>query len=194
MTMLWLTFNGFGSDPAKIYEMSLQAGMLGFADQDRRWKKAHIFPLFVRGERALQNSPLRHSREITRVCSRRVTHRPNGARDDNALPICGLRAKMRCLGWATLSEHKWSSFGERRAPGASDTVSSTCKGASHSSASHRVCTLCQVALGNPWCHFPLIILSSVSRYVFPRSEPRSRKSRQIAPRRCGSGAIDGRCG
>ena len=57
---------------------------------------------------------LRHSREITRVCSRRVTHRPNGAGDDNALPICGLRAKVRCRGWATLSEHKWSSFGERR--------------------------------------------------------------------------------
>ena len=62
-------------------------------------------------------SALRHSREITRVCSRRVTHRPNGAGDDNALPICGLRAKVRCRGWATLSEHKWSSFGERRGSG-----------------------------------------------------------------------------
>jgi len=30
------------------------------------------------------------------------------------LPIRGLRAKVRCRGWATLSEHKWSSFGERR--------------------------------------------------------------------------------
>jgi len=30
------------------------------------------------------------------------------------LPICGLRAKVRCRGWATLPEHKWSSFGERR--------------------------------------------------------------------------------
>ena len=41
---------------------------------------------------------LRHSREITQVCSRRVTHRPNGAGDENALPICGLRAKVRCRG------------------------------------------------------------------------------------------------
>ena len=43
-----------------------------------------------------------------------MTHRPNGAGDDNALPICGLRAKVRCRGWATLSKHNWSSFGERR--------------------------------------------------------------------------------
>jgi len=57
--------------------------------------------------------PLRHSREISRVCSRRV-NRPNGAGDDNALPICGLWAMVRCRGWATLSKHKWSSFGERR--------------------------------------------------------------------------------
>jgi len=70
----------------------------------------HSGPLFVE----VRDPALRHSREITRVCSRRVTHRPNGAGDDNALPICGLRAKVRCRGWATLSEHKWSSFGERR--------------------------------------------------------------------------------
>ena len=57
---------------------------------------------------------LRHSREMTRVCSRRVTHRPGGAGDDKTLPISGLSARTRFRGWATLSEHKWSSFGERR--------------------------------------------------------------------------------
>jgi len=51
---------------------------------------------------------------MTRVCSRRVTHRPGGAGDDNILPISGLSARTRFRGWATLSEHKWSSFGERR--------------------------------------------------------------------------------
>ena len=57
---------------------------------------------------------LRHSRKMTQVCSREVTHRPGGAGDDNALPTCDLRAKVRLSGWSTLSEHKWSSFGERR--------------------------------------------------------------------------------
>ena len=50
----------------------------------------------------------------TRVCSRKVTHRTGWAGDDNALPTCGLRAAVRRREWATLSEHKWSSFGERR--------------------------------------------------------------------------------
>jgi len=36
------------------------------------------------------------------------------AGDDNALPTCGLRAKVRRLGWATLTEHKWINSGERR--------------------------------------------------------------------------------
>jgi len=64
--------------------------------------------------RKLLLTKLRHSREMTRVCSRRVTHRPGGAGDDNALAISGLSARTRFRGWATLSEHKWSSFGERR--------------------------------------------------------------------------------
>ena len=51
---------------------------------------------------------------MTRVCSPKVTHQPGGAGDDNALPTYGLQAKVRHLGWSTLSEHKWSSFAERR--------------------------------------------------------------------------------
>ena len=42
---------------------------------------------------------LRYSPEMTR--------RPGPAGDDNALPTCGLRAKVRRVGWATLTERKW---------------------------------------------------------------------------------------
>ena len=45
-----------------------------------------------------------------------MTRRPGWAGADNALPAYGLRAKVRRVGWATLTEHKWVSFGERRGP------------------------------------------------------------------------------
>jgi len=38
------------------------------------------------------------------------------------LPISGLSAQARFRGWATLSEHKWSSFGERRGDAAIDRI------------------------------------------------------------------------
>ena len=49
---------------------------------------------------------LRHSPEMTR--------RPGWAGDDNALPTYGLRAKVRRMGWATLTERTWIISGERR--------------------------------------------------------------------------------
>ena len=57
---------------------------------------------------------LRHSPEMTRVCSPELTRRPGWAGDDNALPTYGLRAKVRRMGWATLTERKWIISGERR--------------------------------------------------------------------------------
>jgi len=66
----------------------------------------HDFPRFPR--------QLRHSPEMTRVCSPESTRRPGGAGDDNALPTYGLRTKVLRVGWATLTEHKWVSFGEHR--------------------------------------------------------------------------------
>src|ERR1035437_8899496 len=57
---------------------------------------------------------LRHSREMTRVCSRNLTQRPAFGGDDNAFPTCGLRIKVRRFWWVTLSEHKWVILGERR--------------------------------------------------------------------------------
>jgi hypothetical protein len=59
---------------------------------------------------------LRHSREMTRVCSRNLTQRPAFGGDDNAFPTCGLRIKVRRFWWVTLSEHKWVILGERRGP------------------------------------------------------------------------------
>ena len=49
---------------------------------------------------------LRHSPELTR--------RPGWAGDDNALPTYGLRTKVRCVEWATLTEYKWVNSGDRR--------------------------------------------------------------------------------
>ena len=43
-----------------------------------------------------------------------MTPRPDRAGDDNALPTYGLRAKVRRMGWATLTEHKWVISGGRR--------------------------------------------------------------------------------
>src|ERR1035437_350973 len=57
---------------------------------------------------------LRHSREMTRVCSRNLTQRPAFGGGDNAFPTCGLRIKVRRFWWVTLSEHKWVILGERR--------------------------------------------------------------------------------
>ena len=57
---------------------------------------------------------LRHSPEMTRVCSPELTRRPGWAGDDNALPTYGLRTKVRRMGWATLTERKWIISGERR--------------------------------------------------------------------------------
>jgi hypothetical protein len=62
----------------------------------------------------LPRKNLRHSREMTRVCSRNLTQRPAFGGDDNAFPTCGLRIKVRRFWWVTLSEHKWVILGERR--------------------------------------------------------------------------------
>ena len=47
-------------------------------------------------------------------CSTELTRRPGWAGDDNALPTYGLRTKVRRVGWATLTKHKWVISGERR--------------------------------------------------------------------------------
>jgi hypothetical protein len=60
---------------------------------------------------------LRHSRELTRVCARKLTQLPAFGGDDNAFPTCGLRVKARRFLWVTLSEHKWVILGERRGAG-----------------------------------------------------------------------------
>ena len=57
---------------------------------------------------------LRHSRELTLVCSRKLTQLPAFCVDDNAFPTCGLRIKAQRFLWDTLSEHKWVILGERR--------------------------------------------------------------------------------
>ena len=46
-----------------------------------------------------------------------MTQGPPAGGDDNALPTYGLRAKVRRVGWATLTKHKWVNFGERRRSG-----------------------------------------------------------------------------
>src|ERR1035437_4179385 len=66
---------------------------------------------------------LRHSREMTRVCSRNLTQRPAFGGDDNAFPTCGLRIKVRRFWWVTLSEHKWVILGERRGQSKALTIS-----------------------------------------------------------------------
>jgi hypothetical protein len=60
---------------------------------------------------------LRHSREMTRVCSRKLTQRPAFGGDDNAFPTCGLRIEARRFLWVTLSAQKWVILGERRGAG-----------------------------------------------------------------------------
>ena len=73
--------------------------------------KFHVVSL---GNDAVDQVRLRHSPEMIRVCSPELTRRPGWARDDNALPTYGLRAKVRRMGWATLTERKWVFSGERR--------------------------------------------------------------------------------
>src|ERR1035437_3612951 len=68
---------------------------------------------FLRAECA-KSQGLRHSRELTRVCSRKLTQRPAFGGGDNAFPTCGVRIKARRFLWVTLSEHKWVILGERR--------------------------------------------------------------------------------
>src|ERR1019366_6946048 len=57
---------------------------------------------------------LRHSREMTLLCSRNLTQQPAFGGDDIAFPIFGLRTKARRLRWVTLSEQKWVILAERR--------------------------------------------------------------------------------
>src|ERR1035437_4377426 len=59
-------------------------------------------------------SPLRHSREMTRVCSRNLTQRPAFGGGDNAFPTCGLRVKVRRFWGGPLFQHKGGLRGERR--------------------------------------------------------------------------------
>ena len=57
---------------------------------------------------------LRHSRELTLLCSRILTQQPAFGGDDIAFPTFGLRTKARRLRWVTLNEQKWVILGERR--------------------------------------------------------------------------------
>jgi hypothetical protein len=57
---------------------------------------------------------LRHSREMTLLCSRNLTQQPAFGGDDIAFPTFGLRMKARCLEWVTLSEQNWVILAERR--------------------------------------------------------------------------------
>src|ERR1035437_3398000 len=98
----WLSRGGsptFASNAKeRIFALAF-LGTLGTRIPDRRASPDHF---------------LRHSREMTRVCSRNLTQRPAFGGDDNAFPTCGLRIKVRRFWWVTLSEHKWVILGERR--------------------------------------------------------------------------------
>ena len=59
---------------------------------------------------AVSFSGLRHSREMTRVCSRKLTRRPASGGDDNGLYEPG----AAWAGWVSLAERKWVISRERR--------------------------------------------------------------------------------
>jgi hypothetical protein len=95
---------------------------------------------------------LRHSREMTQVCSPKVTHQDGSEigpyRSGNGLAVTGFvrprwnqgicapsarmisstpfvaRGQKVFFGWVTLSEHKWVTFGERRGTSATSGASS----------------------------------------------------------------------
>jgi hypothetical protein len=64
-----------------------------------------------------RNSPefpeLRHSREVTRVCSPELTHQHAFGADDNAPHVIDLGTGTPNSWWVTLTEQKWVTFRER---------------------------------------------------------------------------------
>ncbi len=57
---------------------------------------------------------LRHSREVTRVCSPEPTHWHACGADDNASNLIDLGAGTLNFWWVTLTEQKWVTIRERR--------------------------------------------------------------------------------
>ena len=62
---------------------------------------------------------LRHSREVTWVCSRELIHRYAFGADDNAIHAKPKTLRIRVLRprWVTLTEQKWVTIRERRGTG-----------------------------------------------------------------------------
>ena len=67
--------------------------------------------------------PLRRSRQLTRLCSPKLTQGPPAGGDDNGLAANGLAAVPPRPEWVTLSKRKWVNCRERRGSARSDSKS-----------------------------------------------------------------------